>query len=134
MIRRPPRSTLFPYTTLFRSIAALPVACAERMTFAIELRPAFAESEDVTVAEAEPNRRRIVAQPQRLHDAARAFDGDRRARLAGETNSEIAGPNRSEGLPPPPARASICRRDQCATIDNVLDGTARDRCRGNPNR
>src|SRR2546430_10951235 len=24
MIRRPPRSTLFPYTTLFRSIAALP--------------------------------------------------------------------------------------------------------------
>src|SRR2546426_1439881 len=32
MIRRPPRSTLFPYTTLFRSIAALhrlPVPSAE---------------------------------------------------------------------------------------------------------
>src|SRR3712207_7430759 len=30
MIRRPPRSTLFPYTTLFRSVAALvaPVALA----------------------------------------------------------------------------------------------------------
>src|SRR5438067_5126344 len=26
MIRRPPRSTLFPYTTLFRSSLALPVA------------------------------------------------------------------------------------------------------------
>src|SRR2546426_3232280 len=26
MIRRPPRSTLFPYTTLFRSISALPSA------------------------------------------------------------------------------------------------------------
>src|SRR3712207_8610515 len=26
MIRRPPRSTLFPYTTLFRSLAALPGA------------------------------------------------------------------------------------------------------------
>src|SRR5256885_12121063 len=26
MIRRPPRSTLFPYTTLFRSVAALPAA------------------------------------------------------------------------------------------------------------
>src|SRR2546429_3606367 len=26
MIRRPPRSTLFPYTTLFRSIAAAPEA------------------------------------------------------------------------------------------------------------
>src|SRR2546427_6775894 len=25
MIRRPPRSTLFPYTTLFRSIAAIPL-------------------------------------------------------------------------------------------------------------
>src|SRR2546426_8267886 len=25
MIRRPPRSTLFPYTTLFRSIAAVPL-------------------------------------------------------------------------------------------------------------
>src|SRR5258705_8593764 len=29
MIRRPPRSTLFPYTTLFRSVPALPPArCA----------------------------------------------------------------------------------------------------------
>src|SRR5256886_11578195 len=26
MIRRPPRSTLFPYTTLFRSLAAIPEA------------------------------------------------------------------------------------------------------------
>src|SRR5258708_31599101 len=25
MIRRPPRSTLFPYTTLFRSVASLPL-------------------------------------------------------------------------------------------------------------
>src|SRR6185369_17579639 len=28
MIRRPPRSTLFPYTTLFRSRRATPPACA----------------------------------------------------------------------------------------------------------
>src|SRR5256884_5921114 len=28
MIRRPPRSTLFPYTTLFRSPAARPGGCA----------------------------------------------------------------------------------------------------------
>src|SRR2546427_5770053 len=28
MIRRPPRSTLFPYTTLFRSRLAVVVACA----------------------------------------------------------------------------------------------------------
>src|SRR5258708_30140694 len=29
MIRRPPRSTLFPYTTLFRSFKRLHVACPE---------------------------------------------------------------------------------------------------------
>src|SRR5437016_11211889 len=28
MIRRPPRSTLFPYTTLFRSVVALPASSA----------------------------------------------------------------------------------------------------------
>src|SRR2546430_12095569 len=28
MIRRPPRSTLFPYTTLFRSISAASTGCA----------------------------------------------------------------------------------------------------------
>src|SRR2546427_5100446 len=30
MIRRPPRSTLFPYTTLFRSRAIVSAACAQR--------------------------------------------------------------------------------------------------------
>src|SRR5688572_32399882 len=34
MIRRPPRSTLFPYTTLFRSVFVLPVAVSR-----IETRP-----------------------------------------------------------------------------------------------
>src|SRR2546422_8378956 len=32
MIRRPPRSTLFPYTTLFRSIDAIAVAATEIST------------------------------------------------------------------------------------------------------
>src|SRR5690242_21165069 len=37
MIRRPPRSTLFPYTTLFRSVTGIPVAglAAEVAAFAI---------------------------------------------------------------------------------------------------
>src|SRR5438093_9135923 len=30
MIRRPPRSTLFPYTTLFRSVAVLTIGAAKR--------------------------------------------------------------------------------------------------------
>src|SRR3712207_9281376 len=38
MIRRPPRSTLFPYTTLFRSPAASPVSltCIARCTSAAD--------------------------------------------------------------------------------------------------
>src|SRR2546429_3201083 len=42
MIRRPPRSTLFPYTTLFRSLASMvtvirpAVSVEERITFAAE--------------------------------------------------------------------------------------------------
>src|SRR2546429_9915144 len=41
MIRRPPRSTLFPYTTLFRSLAVMPAlpSCAES---AIVKQPACA--------------------------------------------------------------------------------------------
>src|SRR5256885_10527594 len=31
MIRRPPRSTLFPYTTLFRSLAAVTIALSMRV-------------------------------------------------------------------------------------------------------
>src|SRR3712207_9469407 len=34
MIRRPPRSTLFPYTTLFRSLNAFPLLSQPHMGFA----------------------------------------------------------------------------------------------------
>src|SRR3989442_10239231 len=45
MIRRPPRSTLFPYTTLFRSSATAASSSASRMYFPVlicfpRLRPA----------------------------------------------------------------------------------------------
>src|SRR3712207_8427333 len=39
MIRRPPRSTLFPYTTLFRSIARPPISSSRSTTVSVE--PAF---------------------------------------------------------------------------------------------
>src|SRR2546430_11195987 len=38
MIRRPPRSTLFPYTTLFRSITVVPIIVGE-LRFGILLLP-----------------------------------------------------------------------------------------------
>src|SRR2546422_5859698 len=54
MIRRPPRSTLFPYTTLFRSLIINDVAVAEgnngttAATFTVTLSPVNA-SQTVTV-------------------------------------------------------------------------------------
>src|SRR2546427_4477822 len=38
MIRRPPRSTLFPYTTLFRSLSSVPSARSDRSDAAVDLR------------------------------------------------------------------------------------------------
>src|SRR2546429_7257058 len=46
MIRRPPRSTLFPYTTLFRSNPARANTCA--MPFPIVPAPSTARSEEHT--------------------------------------------------------------------------------------
>src|SRR3712207_4872414 len=40
MIRRPPRSTLFPYTTLFRSVVAQDVATGDVLTLAYANREA----------------------------------------------------------------------------------------------
>src|SRR2546427_5512780 len=45
MIRRPPRSTLFPYTTLFRS--CIPITCAGRLVWAAI---AVMEMEEVLLA------------------------------------------------------------------------------------
>src|SRR2546422_3322998 len=37
MIRRPPRSTLFPYTTLFRSVLQLRISAAHRVLQRVEV-------------------------------------------------------------------------------------------------
>src|SRR3712207_7030248 len=44
MIRRPPRSTLFPYTTLFRSLALLAA-----LAFVVMLRSVFKQRKPATV-------------------------------------------------------------------------------------
>src|SRR5260221_4200292 len=51
MIRRPPRSTLFPYTTLFRSLAgsgAPPPDCSGAMKAAVPMPSSSARSEEHT--------------------------------------------------------------------------------------
>src|SRR3712207_8182882 len=51
MIRRPPRSTLFPYTTLFRSFDHAPVVEVSGRTYPVELRyRPPAEEQDVVDA------------------------------------------------------------------------------------
>src|SRR3712207_6958410 len=55
MIRRPPRSTLFPYTTLFRSFVATAIALAavwwtySRTTLGLALRAAAVQSDAARV-------------------------------------------------------------------------------------
>src|SRR3712207_8419076 len=48
MIRRPPRSTLFPYTTLFRSDLNGINTILERGTSAVRQREVFAETRDLS--------------------------------------------------------------------------------------
>src|SRR5256885_6576299 len=50
MIRRPPRSTLFPYTTLFRSGVAVTVGVADRGTVAVAVGVSVAVGVGVNVA------------------------------------------------------------------------------------
>src|SRR3712207_7464907 len=50
MIRRPPRSTLFPYTTLFRSAVALDAQLEQPLRFREVLQPVLAEVAAVGVA------------------------------------------------------------------------------------
>src|SRR5256885_16359618 len=51
MIRRPPRSTLFPYTTLFRSRDAAPGARVAARVHAVD-HASFAQDLDIIVGEA----------------------------------------------------------------------------------
>src|SRR2546426_4058453 len=51
MIRRPPRSTLFPYTTLFRSLQAGPVAPARASKKAAAEHRAYRERADAQMVQ-----------------------------------------------------------------------------------
>src|SRR2546430_7548285 len=53
MIRRPPRSTLFPYTTLFRSLAQRSVARGLQLLARGAMRIELAHDEDVLAAPAD---------------------------------------------------------------------------------
>src|SRR5438034_11238237 len=103
MIRRPPRSTLFPYTTLFRSVSGIPTLAVSASLTGSLARPRLAVSSNLDRALAERLRavagaelavaeRRVRAQVDSLVDGQVApvlakvtvLGGDVTRRLGGE--------------------------------------------------
>src|SRR3712207_8000260 len=72
MIRRPPRSTLFPYTTLFRSIVALLGSSGCGKTSTLRMIAGF---EDVTSGSIRVGDRPIEALLPKERGVAMAFEG-----------------------------------------------------------
>src|SRR2546422_7806457 len=64
MIRRPPRSTLFPYTTLFRSLEGVPRGVGERVAFQHHLGAVHARVPDLRVGRSEEHTSELQS---RLH-------------------------------------------------------------------
>src|SRR5690349_22046645 len=83
MIRRPPRSTLFPYTTLFRSRSGL--------AFALEA-PAGAPQaeEDLALAARRADAHRSVRADHVLHHAGANPVGDRKSTRLNSSHVEIS--------------------------------------------
>src|SRR5258708_30357138 len=103
MIRRPPRSTLFPYTTLFRSVCSRralrrevyrekgmrisrsePIATSKRVTKAAPLRQRFSlevSSSKVTPRESRP--RTLSGKRTEILRSERCFDTERSAGTMG---------------------------------------------------
>src|SRR5256885_12078899 len=86
MIRRPPRSTLFPYTTLFRSPAARRARARARQTAARSRARAAAATDDDGSAPSP----RLGRPPPKIVLCAPA--GRARARRSGEHTSELQSP------------------------------------------
>src|SRR5689334_23758577 len=78
MIRRPPRSTLFPYTTLFRSVAlAAAVVVSRRYAYRVQPR-------------GNAPRRHDRAQVRHLHHRRRRIGPDRKSTRLNSSHSSIS--------------------------------------------
>src|SRR3712207_1932680 len=116
MIRRPPRSTLFPYTTLFRSIQGLPALEALRLTgrgakglVRIRLLPDRRDDQGGTYPRCLPRPHRARPVPlDRLPPRATGAGGPRREDLTpGRQGRHL------EERPPPPATLNLARAPPC---------------------
>src|SRR5260370_31096071 len=87
MIRRPPRSTLFPYTTLFRSEGCEPLLCEDTGTAALTFAansPSVTSSNEVTRSEEHTSELqshlnlvcRLLLEKKKIIDAFSRFHND----------------------------------------------------------
>src|SRR2546430_5807771 len=98
MIRRPPRSTLFPYTTLFRSpldrIGEIPLQSFAREAPALCAQVVRALESDAELERmTAPPRGSASAEPtpaRRLRELAAAADGDRKSTRLNSSHSQIS--------------------------------------------
>src|SRR3712207_8487556 len=82
MIRRPPRSTLFPYTTLFRSEVVLQGDRGERLVLVLDLHP-FLGLDGLVHA--------LVVAPARQHAAGELVDDeDRKSTRLNSSHANIS--------------------------------------------
>src|SRR2546426_11520286 len=124
MIRRPPRSTLFPYTTLFRSRAPVRTGVGGRATPSVHSSPAGYDGEG----------HRLV-----LEGLSRRVMGERQALLWIETGPGIGGADlvvggqhlRHRRRPQPAEPAEAVGAAPCPQIDRV-QGTRLHHARYSP--
>src|SRR2546425_6056617 len=106
MIRRPPRSTLFPYTTLFRSLALAQLARRAFPEWGVSLETLIVAMIGVhEIAGPICFRQALVRageakQGEGTHGGAAALGGSGGAGGAG--GAAVGGGGRREDLPPPP--------------------------------
>src|SRR3712207_8321417 len=89
MIRRPPRSTLFPYTTLFRSAEAVDVEDHGKVAAVLELRAPADHVVGELVDEEELLRQPELAR-QRREPLRRAIDLDRKSTRLNSSHANIS--------------------------------------------
>src|SRR3712207_9054613 len=99
MIRRPPRSTLFPYTTLFRSLnpatrAALDAAaglCVSRTHYDVEIEHFLTKALDATDGDLAQILKHFGVNRTRLaDDLARSLDRDRKSTRLNSSHANIS--------------------------------------------
>src|SRR5256885_14275483 len=96
MIRRPPRSTLFPYTTLFRSPQY--EAVLDKRRYAVALRWAALDTDNLTVqAGLRANEARSVAQ---LFEAFADYHSPMQSIVAADVHGAIGFKAAGPGAPP----------------------------------